>query len=131
MNTHSFLILRLAAAASMFGHGLVRVPKLPGFSAWMLSNFEKSMLPTALVTPFSYALPVLELVTGILLLLGLFTRQALYLGALIMLILIFGSCMIEKWDWLPSQLLHTGLFALLLNFIHNNTFALDNLVKHT
>ena len=93
MNTYSYLILRFAIAASMFGHGLVRMPKLSGFSAWMVKSFEHSMLPPALVIPFSYALPFGELITGLLLLLGLFTKQALLLGGVIMVMLIFGTAM--------------------------------------
>jgi thiosulfate dehydrogenase [quinone] large subunit len=45
MNTTSFLLLRLGIGISMFGHGLVRLPKLAGFSKWMVTSFEKSLLP--------------------------------------------------------------------------------------
>jgi len=129
MNTYSYLILRFAVAASMFGHGLVRIPKLSNFSAWMVKSFEHSMMPPALVIPFSFLLPFGELITGILLLLGLFTRQALILGGVIMIMLIFGTAMIENWDAIPSQLIHAAFFAVLLNFISSNRFALDHLFK--
>ncbi|SHM78356.1 thiosulfate dehydrogenase [quinone] large subunit [Chitinophaga jiangningensis] len=129
MNATVYLLLRLAVAASMFGHGLVRLPKLNGFSSWMVGSFEKSMLPSAMVVPFSYILPIAEFIVGLLLLLGLFTKPALIAGALVMTALIFGSCMVENWDWIPSQLIHVAFFAALLQYISSNAWALDNLLK--
>lgn len=128
MNTSTFLLLRLAAGVSLLGHGLVRLPKLSGFSAWMVSTFAKSMIPTTLITPFSYVLPVAEFITGLLLVTGLFTRSALVAGSLIMILLIFGTCMIENWEALPSQLIHVALLATLLSFISSNSFAIDKLI---
>lgn len=131
MDKTAYLILRIAIGLSMFGHGLVRLPKLSGFSSWMVKSFENSMLPELMVLPFSYALPILEFCVGLLLLIGLFTRQALILGSAIMLVLIFGTTLIENWDILPSQLIHVAFFAVLLNYVKNNTWALDSkLGKH-
>lgn len=129
MNTSAFLLLRLAAGISMLGHGLVRLPKLNAFSLWMVGNFEKSILPKALITPFSYVLPFAEFIIGLLLLTGLFTEYALVMGGIVMLILLFGTSMIENWDAIPSQLLHLIFFSVLLHFIESNTWALDYLLK--
>ncbi|MBN9382398.1 MAG: DoxX family membrane protein [Chitinophagaceae bacterium] len=129
MDHTAFLILRLAVGASMFGHGLVRLPKLNGFSHWMVGLYEKSMLPIALVTPFSYILPILEFLIGIFLLTGLFTRASLIAGALVMIVLILGTTLIENWDALPSQLIHAAFFAVLLQYIGSNSWALDSLLK--
>jgi thiosulfate dehydrogenase [quinone] large subunit len=129
-NITTFLLLRLAIGVSMFGHGLVRLPKLDKFSAWMTGSFEKSMLPHALVVPFSYALPILEFLIGLLLIIGLFTRQTLIGGALVMILLIFGTAMIENWDAIPSQLIHIAFFAILLNHVAvYNKYAVDNLIR--
>ncbi|NML35782.1 DoxX family membrane protein [Chitinophaga sp. G-6-1-13] len=128
-NTIAFVLLRLAVAASMFGHGLVRLPKLNGFSHWMTTSFEKSMLPGAMVLPFSYILPIAEFVVGLLLILGLFTRLSLIAGAIIMIMLILGTTLIEEWGSLPSQLIHVAFFAVLLVFIKYNGFALDRVIN--
>src|SRR6187431_1929396 len=98
MNTFAFLILRLAIAVSMLGHGLVRLPKLKTFSQWMVGSFEKSMLPKILVLPFSYVLPIAEFTIGLLLLTGLFTKPAAFGGAAVILLLLFGTALIENWD---------------------------------
>jgi thiosulfate dehydrogenase [quinone] large subunit len=125
MNTTSFLLLRLGIGISMFGHGLVRLPKLAGFSQWMVTSFEKSLLPNAIVTPFSYALPILEFGIGTLLILGLLTKQALLAGSIVMLLLLLGTTLIENWEALPSQLIHLVFFAILIQFISSNTWSLD------
>lgn len=129
METTSFLLLRLAIAISMFGHGLVRLPKLTTFSNWMIGSFENSMLPKFIVTPFSYILPIAEFAIGLLLLLGLFTKPSLIAGGIVMLALLFGTAMIENWEAIPSQLIHIALFALLLHFIDSNSWAIDLLIK--
>ncbi|REG98671.1 DoxX family protein [Flavobacterium aquicola] len=125
MNTTSYLLLRLAIGASMFGHGLVRIPKLQSFSTWLAGTFEKSILPRELVTPFSYALPFAEFLVGFLLLIGLYTEKSLIAGGIVMLLLIFGTTLIENWEALPSQLIHIVLFALLLQFLSSNGWSLD------
>ena len=126
----SFLLARLAVGMSMFGHGLVRLPKLQSFSHWMVGQFEKSMLPEIIVTPFSYILPIAELLVGIFLLIGLFTRQALVAGSLVMIALIFGSSMIEEWGAIPSQLIHVAFFSILLIFEKSyNSFAVDLILE--
>ncbi|PLK43223.1 DoxX family protein [Emticicia sp. TH156] len=128
-NSSTFLLLRLAVGMSMFGHGFVRVFKLAKFSEWMLGKYENSLLPAALVKPFSYALPIIELVIGVLIIIGLFTRQALLVGGITMVILIFGSCMIEDWGGIPSQMIHTFFFALLLSNLNHNSYAVDSASK--
>jgi thiosulfate dehydrogenase [quinone] large subunit len=129
-NTTTFLLARLAVAVSLFGHGLVRLPKLNGFSGWMVKQFQASMLPKILVVPFSYVLPVAEFTIGLLLIAGLFTRQALVAGSIVMILLIFGSCMIEEWDAIPSQLIHVLFFSVLLSYVNEfNSFAIDKRIK--
>ncbi|WP_427874693.1 DoxX family protein [Flavobacterium sp. MMS24-S5] len=129
METTSFLLLRLAIAISMFGHGLVRLPKLATFSNWMVGSFENSMLPKIIITPFSYILPIAEFAIGLFLLLGIFTKPSLVGGAIVMVILLFGTSMIENWEAIPSQLIHIAFFALLLHFADYNSWAIDTLIK--
>ncbi|MDM1072569.1 DoxX family membrane protein [Empedobacter brevis] len=129
MDRTAYVLLRLGIGISMFGHGVVRLPKLEAFSGWMVRSFEKSFLPEFLVTPFSYVLPIAEFLVGLLLLAGLFTRAALVSGAVIVLLLLFGTSMIENWEALPSQLIHLAFFAVLLQYFKANTFALDNLIS--
>ncbi len=129
MNNITYFILRLAMGLSAFGHGLVRLPKLDKFSAWMVAGFEKTMLPRVIVLPFSYVLPVAELVIGLLLIPGLFTKPAIYAGVTVMCILIFGTTLQENWEAIPTQLIHIAFFAVLFQFLSSNTKSLDHLIK--
>jgi thiosulfate dehydrogenase [quinone] large subunit len=123
----TYLLARLPIGMSFFGHGLERLPKLDAFSHGMAASFGKSILPQALVLPFGYVLPVLELLTGILLLLGLFTRFAAVLGVVLMLALIFGSSMIEQWNNVFTQIIYGGYLALLFYFAEYDTISIDGL----
>lgn len=126
MNPSAYLLLRLGVGMSMFGHGLVRAPKLAMFSDWMLKGFQKSWLPEFLVLPFSYLIPIAEFIIGILLLLGFFTKQAAFAGGILMIVLIFGSSMQENWGAVPSQLIHITFFALLIQFVSSNKWCVDS-----
>ena len=126
-----YLMRRLAIVLSFFGHGLIRLPKLIGFSNWMMGQFSKSFLPDILVLPFSYVLPFAALFAGFLILIGLFTKQGLLLGGLITLALIFGSTMIESWEAIPSQLIHIAFISVLLAYLPENSFAVDKLLKRS
>lgn len=108
-----FFFLRLPIAVSLFGHGLVRLPKLETFSSWMVTTMEKSMIPNFLILPFSYVLPIAEALIGLSLLIGFQTKYTLFAGLALMSILIFGSSSIENWSAIESQLLHSFyLFGL-------------------
>lgn len=129
-NASTFLLLRLAIGISLFGHGLVRLPKLNSFSKWMTGLFTKSMIPETLVTPFSYALPVAEFCTGLLIISGLFTKISLVSAGIIMLFLLLGTTFIENWDAIPSQLIHITILAALAGYADQyNSYALDKLIS--
>lgn len=129
MNAISYLLIRMAIGISFLGHGLVRIPKLQAFSNWMVGNFRQSLIPEGLVLPFSYVLPFAEFIVGLLVLTGLFTKYSLVAGGVVMLLLLFGTTMIENWDAIPSQLFHIILLAILLHFLNTNALALDHLLK--
>ncbi|HBR12341.1 MAG TPA: DoxX family protein [Chryseobacterium sp.] len=117
INNEKFQDLRLPIAISLFGQGLVRLPKLEMFSGWMLKTMETSMIPTFLLVPFSYILPILEFLIGLRLMIGYQSRWALYAGLTLMSVLIFGSCSIANWNAIEAQLIHAAyLFGLLWFF---------------
>jgi len=124
----SYLLARLPIGMSFFGHGLARLPKLNAFSQWMVQSFSASILPASLVRPFSYLLPILELLIGILLLLGLYTRHAIVLGALVILLLIFGSSLLEQWSNVFLQMIYGAYFSLLYKYVYYNRLSFDYLI---
>ncbi len=124
----TYLLARLPMGMAFFGHGLIRFTKLSMFSHWMVGQLGKSFVPGSIVLAFGYVLPFLEFILGLLLLLGLFTRSAIVLSAVVILALIFGSCMIEQWDNVFTQLIYGGYLALLFYFADYNKVSIDNLL---
>ena len=121
----SYLLARLPIGMSFFGHGLARLPKLDTFSHWMAAQFTKTALPQSLVLSFGYILPIFELLIGILVLIGLFTRSAILLGIIIILILIFGSSLIEEWMNVFIQVIYGAYFVVLYRYIIYNRASFD------
>ncbi|OBJ08443.1 DoxX family protein [Mycobacterium sp. 1465703.0] len=123
----AYLLLRLTIGASLFGHGLVRMPKLAAFHTQMVSEFKTSMIPAVLVSVCSYALPFAELITGVLLLAGLLTRAAAIVGGLVMIILVLGATSIEHFNVIGEQLVHALFFVSVIAFRGHNRFSVDGL----
>ncbi|MGP2655636.1 DoxX family protein [Malaciobacter sp. WC5094] len=123
----AFALLRLAMGVNMFVHGLVRLPKLEGFNTWMVGYFQDTFLPEFLVSLLAYTIPFVELIVGALLILGLFTRQALLAGALLIVVLLFGACLKENWEWAAFQMIYAIFFFMLSYFIELNTVSIDKL----
>jgi thiosulfate dehydrogenase [quinone] large subunit len=122
----SFLLTRLAIGTSLFGHGLVRLQKLDKFGHGMAALFQHSILPQPLILAFGYCLPFVEFGIGLLTLTGLWTRQAAVAGALLMILLIFGSTTVEQWDGISTQLIHLAFFVGLLIFVDRyDSWSLD------
>ena len=121
----AYLLARLPIGLSFFGHGLIRIIKLNTFSNGMVKQFSKSILPESFVSAFGHVLPFLEFITGLLLLLGLFTRSAMVLGVAIIMMLIFGSSIIEQWNAIFTQLFYAAYLAVLYYFSQYNTISID------
>ena len=124
----AYLLVRLTIGGSLFGHGLVRLPKLGAFHSHLMSEFKASILPPALVWMCGYALPFAELGIGVLLLAGALTRAAAIAGGLTMLVLVFGATSIEHFDVIGDQLVHSILLAAVLAFRSHNTFSVDHML---
>ena len=114
---HAYLLLRLLTGLDFFGHGFARIftgSHLSGFAQGMGKSMSTSPLPPSLTLVSGYAIPCVELLVGILLLLGLFTRFALTLAFLLMFVLMFGVTMKQDWATAGSQLLYGLILAILL-----------------
>ncbi|MBP6578186.1 MAG: DoxX family membrane protein [Chryseobacterium sp.] len=103
----TYFFLRLPVALSIFGHGLVRLPKLQTFTEGMVKSMEKSAIPESLLTPFGYFIPIAEFVIGLILLIGYQTKYTIYAGLALMGLLVFGSASVENWTGIEAQLVHS------------------------
>ena len=125
----AYLILRLTMGVNMFTHGVARMLNIEGFNSWMVGQFSKTILPEFMVSISSYLIPFAELIIGIFLILGLFTCRALLAGALLIVVLVFGSGLQENWNVMSSQMIYAIFFFMLSYFIELNRFSIDAVRK--
>jgi len=114
---HAYVLLRVLTGINFFGHGFARIftgTHLSGFANGMVQSMKASPLPPALTLYSGYAIPCAELLIGILLLLGLFTRFTLTFAYLLMFVLMFGVTMKQDWATAGSQLLYGLIISILL-----------------
>jgi len=119
-------LLRLALGTSMLVHGLVRI----GGYFWPFvdqtaKQFAATPIPPSMVRISAMLIPPVELLLGMLLILGLWTRFALVLGGLEMCALIAGSSLLTQWEIVAIQLAYTFFFAILLRHCQSNRLSLD------
>ena len=91
-------LARVALGLNIAMHGYSRLPNLAGFANGMVKQFAATFLPGPLVYTTGCAIAIGEAIIGTLLFLGLFCRPVLVIGALLMLLLIFGSALIQQWE---------------------------------
>jgi thiosulfate dehydrogenase [quinone] large subunit len=123
-----FATLRLAMGMSMLVHGAGRFPKIGAFSAGMVKEFAGSQLPGGVVNAFAHLTPFAEFFIGASVLLGLATKWGLAAGGLWMVLLIFGSTLIEKYDIVGLQLIYSLIFFQLLLHLQYNALSVDRLM---
>jgi thiosulfate dehydrogenase [quinone] large subunit len=118
---HAYLLLRLLTGLDLLMHGLVRIATgthLAGFAHGMVTSMAATPLPPALTLATGYTVPCVELLTGTLLLAGLFTRAALTLAFLLMFVLMFGVTLKQDWSTAGLQLTY-GLVLFVLLYLHD------------
>jgi thiosulfate dehydrogenase [quinone] large subunit len=123
-----YLVLRFTLGLSILMHGLVRLPHLQVFADGLLKMFGDTPLPAVLVRPFGFGLVFVETAVGLLVLLGLWTQEALLVGSAAMAALIFGTALRSDWDTVAIQLLYAAIYAALLAAREYNAYSLDTVL---
>jgi thiosulfate dehydrogenase (quinone) large subunit len=124
-----YLVLRLILGMSIFMHGLSRLPHLQEFADGLVKMFADTPLPAMLVRPFGLGLVFVEAAVGLLLLLGLWTQEALLVGSAVMAALVFGTALRSDWNIVAIQLLYAVIYAVLLAAREYNAYSLDALMR--
>lgn len=123
------LLGRLALGLNMAMHGLTRIPRFGEFKGYLAKEFADSPLPPALVEVSAVGIVAAECVIGLLLLLGLFQRQALIAGGVLMLGLLFGVCLIWNWNAAGAQMVYVIFFAGLLATLRYDRYSVDTFMR--
>lgn len=124
----AYALFRLTLGLNIFFHGFIRIVMgRQTFVAQTEKLFTNTFLPMGQVHFFLSILPFLEVLVGLFLILGLLTLWALVGGALLMLVLIFGTATRQDWNTVGTQTLYGLFYFFLISRLHDNCFALDNL----
>jgi thiosulfate dehydrogenase [quinone] large subunit len=126
----AYALLRLFFGVNIAMHGISRLAAGPAiFQGKIEAQFAHSPLPHASVAAFGLILPWVESLLGLCLLLGFRTRLALIGGGLLMVILTFGSSLVQDWQIAGVQLIYAIAYATLL-FLHRwNGYSLDSVLQ--
>jgi thiosulfate dehydrogenase (quinone) large subunit len=125
----AYLMLRFTLGLAILMHGIVRLPHVHAFADGMVKQFAETILPAAIVRSFALSLVIAEAIVGLLLLLGLWTRWALLLGATLISALVFGTALRSDWDTLAIQMLFALIYGALLAARKYNSYSVDALIE--
>lgn len=128
--TRGYVVLRVTLGLNICLHGAVRWTKgLHSFAESLVTLFAKAPLPSWAVYDFGYALPILEALVGAAVLLGIRSRRALLAGAILMLVLMFGSSLREDWATVGIQLTYSVVYCILIAAVRFDGFGIDRLKR--
>jgi thiosulfate dehydrogenase [quinone] large subunit len=125
-----YTLLRLALGFDIFFHGVQRfVNGLARFARPEIAAFSHvAGMPHALVPFVVYLIPIVETIAGAAIILGAATYYALVAEGILMLVLIFGTCMQANWAVLAMQIPYPIIIFLLLMTSSLNVVSLDGLI---
>jgi len=109
------LLLRVVTGINFFMHGAVRVlGDYSGFAEGMVNDFGDTFLHPVSVKLLAFAIPIIELIIGAILITGFKLRAGLVLGFLLIAVLIFGTSLRQEWGIIGSQMIYVlSLFFIL------------------
>ena len=127
----AYTILRISFGANIMLHGVSRIVMgHAAFLAYLTHYFEKaSYIPVSMLSLFATVQPWVELILGLLLVIGLATRFSLIAGGLVIMALVLGTNLAQ--DWLVSglQLIYAFLYYYLLVHLDQNRYSIDVMRK--
>ena len=125
-----YCILRLTLGLDCFFHSATRWAHVGQFAQKIESQFSGTPLPAWSVRWFATAITVWEPIVGLLLLIGLRTREALVAGGLLIAALVFGTALRGDFTVLTEQLIYALVFFVLLLFRpKHDRWSVDHFIR--
>ena len=125
----AYALMRVSFGVNLFMRGVMRIYSgTGGFAQGMLKQFEGTPMPPAIIQPFALTLPWVESLIGLMIILGLRTREALVAGSLMMMLLTFGTMVRQDFQIAFLQLAYVIVFFLLLALRSWNLIAIDAII---
>lgn len=122
----AYVLLRIVVGINYFNHGFTRLGNIPGFMDAMVGAMAGAWMPEPLVRFTAFLVSPIELIFGLCLILGLFTRLSLVVLFGLMAVLMYGVTIVQNWDSASSQLIYNLVLFVLLAGVGYNRWALDN-----
>ena len=126
----AYTLLRIVVGINYFNHGATRIFNIPGFIDSMVNTMQDSWIPEFLVRINAALVPPVELIVGVLMIIGLFTRGALIACFILMAVLMYGITIIQNWDGASSQLIYNIILFILLAGLSFNRVSVDAWLKN-
>jgi thiosulfate dehydrogenase (quinone) large subunit len=122
----AYALLRSVVGLNLLMHGISRMLAGSGaFAAHIAEQFAHAPLPVWSVWAFGMVLPAIEALLGLLLLIGLRTRATLVAGSLLIMVLTFGSALVQDWPAAGLQLTYALVYSVLLFLLRYNGWSVD------
>jgi thiosulfate dehydrogenase [quinone] large subunit len=122
----AYALLRAVVGTNLMMHGVSRMIAGPGeFAAKLVMQFAHVPLPAWSVWAFGLVLPAIEGGLGLLLLIGLRTRAALIAASAVVIVLTFGSTLLQDWSATATQLTYAAVYAALIFLFRHNSWSVD------
>ena len=124
-------LLRFTFGLNIMMRGIVRIAMgLPAFQTYMLTQFKDvPVMPPAFLVPFASALPFIETLIGLCILVGFQTRAALVAGALMIAALTFGTMLRSDFTIAWLQLDYALAFFVLIALRSWNLISVDAMMR--
>ena len=123
-----YAILRITLGVNIFIHGFGRLDNIPGFAEAIGQSFANTFIPVWLATITAYPIPIAEFIIGLFLILGIRTYYSAIAGALLMIPLVFGINLQQKWSTSASQLIYCLIYFVLIALSSFDKFNLDSMM---
>ena len=125
----AYLLLRVTMGVIFLFFGVSKfINGVNGFVGGMNQRFV-GKIPAMMVMPFAYALPFGEVISGALIVLGLFTRIGLLISGLLLIGLTFGTVMLGDAPTIAHNLQYALVNFVLLWLVDLNRYSLDGLFR--
>ena len=122
----AYTMFRLFIGLNIFMHGAVRLgPNYQKFIAWTQGVFAETWLPEWLVTLEARLIPGVEIIIGVLLILGFKTRLAVILAFGLLATLVFGMNIVQDWEIVSRHVIYVIAFYLLMHNMEFNQYSID------
>jgi len=124
-------LFRCTFGLNIMMRGIVRIALgLPAFQNYMLTQFKDvPVMPPAFLIPFASALPFVETLIGLCILVGFQTRAALIAGALMIAALTFGTMLRQDFTIAWLQLDYALIFFALIALRSWNLISVDAMMR--